>query len=78
MSLQCFINGSFARENIKNKFNYNWENFSNSLLNTSPGNNNNLMIPFFTSEISPNNMTIKQPILQGIILFLIIFLIFIN
>ena len=52
MSLQCFINGSLAREEVKDKFRCDWEQFSSAFENTSSG-NENLMVPFFRPEISP-------------------------
>lgn len=53
MSLICFKNGSLARERIKEKFNLNWEKFSEILNKTPPGNNGKLMLPYFFPEIVP-------------------------
>jgi len=53
MSLICFKNGSLAREEIKNQFSLTWEQFSSMLLSTSPGNNGNIMLPYFFPEIVP-------------------------
>ncbi len=53
MSLICYKNGSLARERIKNNFNLNWEEFSEILNNTPPGNNGKLMLPYFFPEIVP-------------------------
>ncbi len=47
MSLQCFTNGSLAREAVKDKFGYDWDKFTNALNNTTAGNESNIMIPFF-------------------------------
>ncbi len=69
MSLQCFLNGSLAREKIKDRFNFNWEEFTDALTQTIPGNDGNLMIPFFGPEISPR-CNIKEPILEGSVKFL--------
>ena len=64
MSLQCFSNGSLAREAVKDRFNYNWEQFTTALSQTSPANEGNLMLPFFHPEISPQ-MKLPAPLLQG-------------
>ncbi|MHA1671946.1 MAG: xylulokinase [Promethearchaeota archaeon] len=53
MSLICFKNGSLAREEIKNQFSLTWKEFSDMLLNTPPGNNGNIMLPYFFPEIVP-------------------------
>jgi len=53
MSLICYKNGSLAREKIKDKFNLNWEKFSEILNKTPPGNNGKLMLPYFFPEIVP-------------------------
>lgn len=53
MSLQCFLNGSLAREYVKNKFGYTWEQFTQALYETPSGANGNYMLPFFSPEISP-------------------------
>ena len=64
MSLQCFLNGSLARENIKDRFGYSWDQFTNVLSETEPGCNGNYMLPFFSPEISPLYDGIN-PILKG-------------
>lgn len=64
MSLQCFINGSLAREKVKDKFNYDWDQFSAAFANTPVANNGNLMVPFFRQEISPR-VDLDAPILKG-------------
>lgn len=64
MSLQCFVNGSLARETVKNKFNYNWDDFSHAFDHTPSGNFGNLMVPFFSPESSPR-VTLEAPILKG-------------
>ena len=53
MSLQCFLNGSLAREYLKNKYEYSWNQFTKALSETPPGANGNYMLPFFSPEISP-------------------------
>lgn len=64
MSLQCFINGSLAREEVKNKFKYDWDQFSAAFAKTPVGNDGNVMVPFFRPEISPR-IDLKAPILKG-------------
>ncbi|HKK19665.1 MAG TPA: FGGY family carbohydrate kinase [Opitutales bacterium] len=64
MSLQCFVNGSLAREAVKDKFAYDWEQFSTALANTPVGNDGNVMVPFFRPEISPR-LDVNEPILKG-------------
>ena len=64
MSLQCFINGSLAREEVKDRFCYDWEQFSAALNNTPAGNNGNAMVPFFRPEISPC-VELDKPLLKG-------------
>ena len=53
MSLICYKNGSLAREEIKNKFGLNWNEFSDILNKTTPGNNGKIMLPYFIPEIVP-------------------------
>jgi xylulokinase len=53
MSLICYKNGSLARERIKDKFKLTWEQFSQILIDTPPGNYGNIMLPYFFPEIVP-------------------------
>lgn len=54
MSLLCFTNGSLARERVAQRFGLSWEDFSRALEQQSkPGNDGNLMLPFFTPETAP-------------------------
>ncbi len=53
MSLICYKNGSLARESIKNKFNLDWDKFSEILSKTPPGNYGKIMLPYFFPEIVP-------------------------
>lgn len=53
MALICFKNGSLARESIKNHFNLTWNEFSNILKLTPPGNLGRIMLPYFYPEIVP-------------------------
>ena len=64
MSLQCFVNGSLAREAVKDKFGYDWDQFSQALANTPCGNDGNRMVPFFSPESSPR-VALDAPILRG-------------
>ena len=64
MSLQCFVNGSLAREAIKDKFSYDWDQFSDALNQTPAGNEGQLMLPFFRPEISPR-IELDKPQLKG-------------
>jgi xylulokinase len=64
MSLQCFVNGSLAREAVKDRFNYDWDQFTEALQNTPPANDGNQMLPFFRPEISPR-IDLDKPKLQG-------------
>jgi xylulokinase len=54
MALQCFRNGSLARERVKNEHGMDWKTFDEKAFEeTVPGNGGNLMLPFFEAEISP-------------------------
>ena len=64
MSLQCFLNGSLAREAVKDQFNYDWDQFTEALASSPAGNDGNYMLPFYGQEISPRYQC-AQPILEG-------------
>lgn len=64
MSLQCFVNGSLAREAVKDKFGYDWDQFTQAFTNTPSGNDGNCMVPFFRPETSPR-VDLPEPILKG-------------
>lgn len=64
MSLQCFVNGSLAREAVKDRFNYDWEQFTDAFAKTPSGNDDKVMLPFFRPEISPR-IDLEAPILKG-------------
>ncbi|MEC7274489.1 MAG: FGGY family carbohydrate kinase [Verrucomicrobiota bacterium] len=64
MSLQCFVNGSLAREAVKDKFGYDWDQFTAAIEQTPAGNDGNTMVPFFRPEISPP-VKLDAPILKG-------------
>ncbi|UCH21577.1 MAG: carbohydrate kinase [Deltaproteobacteria bacterium] len=53
MALNCHKNGSLAREHIKNRFGLSWDEFSDVLSRTRPGNGGKIMLPFFAPEITP-------------------------
>lgn len=54
MSLICFKNGSLARERIKDEFGVDWDYFGSDAFNeTPPGNQGNIMTPFYDPEITP-------------------------
>ena len=63
MSLICFTNGSLAREKIKTNFNVDWEWFDNEAFAlTPPGNNGNMLLPYFVPETTPliSTPTVKR------------------
>ncbi len=64
MSLQCFVNGSLAREGVKDHFGYDWAQFTGALESTPAGNHGNVMLPFYRPEISPR-MDATAPLLRG-------------
>ncbi|WP_345786229.1 xylulokinase [Coraliomargarita algicola] len=64
MSLQCFVNGSLAREAVKDKFNYDWDQFTAAFNKTPVANDDQVMLPFFRPEISPR-IDLAAPILKG-------------
>ncbi len=53
MSLICYKNGSLAREKLKESFHLNWDQFSQALTKTPPGNYGKIILPFFFPEIVP-------------------------
>lgn len=54
MSLICFANGSLAREKVAAELGYDWDQFAHAILDeTPPGNNGNLMLPYFVPEMTP-------------------------
>lgn len=64
MSLQCFVNGSLAREAVKDKFHFDWDQFTAALEHTEAGNGGQVMLPFFRPEISPR-LDRREPLLDG-------------
>jgi len=53
MSLICYKNGSLARERVKDSFNLDWNQFSEVLKKTPPGNHGKIILPYFQPEIVP-------------------------
>lgn len=53
MFLLCFQNGSLARDAVRSQFNLDWDEFSEILLTTPPGNSGKLILPYFMPEITP-------------------------
>jgi xylulokinase len=54
MSLICFTNGSLAREKVRDMCKVDWEYFDTQACNeTAPGNNGNMILPYFTPENTP-------------------------
>lgn len=54
MSLICFSNGSLAREEVKKDCEVSWGYFDTLPENkTTPGNDGNLMLPYFSTESTP-------------------------
>ena len=53
MSLICFLNGSLTREKVKDAYGLSWEQFSEALRQSKPGNGGKVMLPYFTPEITP-------------------------
>jgi xylulokinase len=53
LPLICFTNGSLARERIRSQYGLDWEGYDQLLLNTKPGNNDAIMLPWFEPEIVP-------------------------
>jgi xylulokinase len=53
MSLICFTNGSLAREAVAKRFGLDWPKFTSAIQETPPGNDDNLLLPYFTPETTP-------------------------
>jgi xylulokinase len=54
MGLTCFLNGSLARERVRDAYGFTWEQFSAALGATPPGNGGAMMLPWFEPEITPH------------------------
>jgi xylulokinase len=57
MGLVCFLNGSLARERVRDEFNLDWNGFAGALAQTPPGNHGRLLLPWFAPEITPSVAT---------------------
>ncbi len=65
MCLVCFRNGSLAREALRDQYGLDWSAFDRvALAQTSPGNDGNLMLPFFGPEITPR-CDFEKPLRSG-------------
>ncbi|HBC85916.1 MAG TPA: carbohydrate kinase [Lentisphaeria bacterium] len=53
MSLICFKNGSLAREKVKDECGADWDAFEKALSEGKPGNDGNMMLPYFVPETTP-------------------------
>jgi xylulokinase len=53
MALTCFLNGSLAREAVRDEYGLDWDGFTKALKHTAPGNDGALMLPYFAPEIVP-------------------------
>ena len=53
MALLCFKNGSLTRQHVRDTFGLTWEDFSDLLLATPPGNDGKGMIPWRWPDITP-------------------------
>ena len=53
MALVCFMNGSLAREAVRDEHGLDWKMFTEALRRTEPGNGGALMLPYFDPEIVP-------------------------
>ena len=64
MTLQCFINGSLAREKVRDALGLDWAGFSEAIAGTPAGAEGRRMLPFFGPEISPR-MNAEAPLTSG-------------
>lgn len=63
MTLQCFVNGSLAREKVRDALGMDWTAFAKAIDETDPGNSGKCMLPFFSPEISPR-VDISKPVVS--------------
>ena len=54
MALICFMNGSLAREAVRDQYGLDWDGFTVALKTTPPGNDGAILLPYFGPEIVPN------------------------
>ena len=53
MGITVFLNGSLARERIRDRYSLDWTGFSAALAATEAGNRGTMMLPWFEPEITP-------------------------
>jgi xylulokinase len=53
MGLTCFMNGSLAREKVRDAHGFDWARFSDALRRTPAGNGGAILLPWFAPEITP-------------------------
>jgi xylulokinase len=53
MGITVFRNGSLARERIRDDYGFSWDQFSQALGQTPPGNRGRMLLPWFDPEITP-------------------------
>ncbi len=54
MAISVYKNGSLAREAVRQKHGLTWEQFSEILQSTTPGNDGRVLLPYFGTEIVPH------------------------
>jgi xylulokinase len=54
MAISVYKNGSLAREAVRQRHGLSWEQFSDILTRTEPGNNGRVLLPYFGTEIVPH------------------------
>jgi len=64
MTLQCFVNGSLAREKVRDALGLDWEAFSKAICDSPAGADGKRMLPLFAPEISPRTDCAK-PLVSG-------------
>ncbi len=68
MALICFLNGSLAREAVRDQYGLDWDGFTAALQETTAGNGGALMLPYFAPEIVPKvarPMVVRQGLEEG-------------
>jgi len=69
MCLVCFRNGSLSREALRDQYGLDWSDFDReALVKTQPGQDGNVMLPFFGPEITPR-IDIAAPVRSGVASF---------
>jgi xylulokinase len=54
MAISVYKNGSLAREAVRQRHGLSWEQFSDILARTEPGNKGRVLLPYFGTEIVPH------------------------